>query len=93
MADCTAAPALTPLERDALLNAYAAPDHVLVRRHGYFYAPDKPQGFTKRLVLRLQRNGLAELDDQFCPSRAVLTPAGIRVAETAAKGASRKVAA
>lgn len=90
---------LTPLERDALREAYRSPTRSLVR-FGRQYAAQhqrestsgqrKLRMFTNRVVNRLDRNGLVDLDPPQFPERATLNAHGVAVAEQlATEDASR----
>ena len=85
----TAAPC-TDLEARALLAALDSPGHTLRRFNGDFIATPPRQrtsgtiatrNFTKRVVLRLHRDGLLRMDDIHCPAAATLTPEGHALAE------------
>jgi hypothetical protein len=81
---------LTPLERDALREAYRSPTRTLVR-FGKFYAAQhqrestsgqrKLRMFTGRLVNRLDRGGLVDFDPPQFPERVVLNAHGVAMAE------------
>lgn len=78
---------LTPLQRDALREALRSPTHTLVRGSGGFTAAGHrgksgtARIFTLRLVRMLDRDYLADLDDNQFPSRATLTKVGVEVAQ------------
>ena len=81
---------VTHLERSALLAAFEAPGHSLPRiGNGFVAMPARRaqsgaatgHSVTKRIALRLQRLDLVQFDDEFCPSRLTLTPAGCALAQ------------
>ena len=90
------------LQQDALLAMLHATTGMLVRR-GRTYAPAGPfhatsgehpvQEFTKRLVLKLDREGYVHLDDDLFPERVTLNAHGKQVAERLDAAANAKVAA
>lgn len=92
---------LTPLERDALREAYRSPTRTLVR-FGKFYAAQhqrKPtsgqrevQMFTGRLVNMLDRDGLVDLDPPQFPERVTLNAHGLAMAEQLATEEVRRSA-
>ncbi len=89
---------LPPLQRDAVLAMHHSPTGELVRR-GPMYAPagthaatsgkHAVQVFTKRLVLKLEREGLVHLDDDEFPEHVTLNAYGRQIAERIAAKAVR----
>lgn len=79
---------LSQLQRDALREAIQSPTHSLVRTGNGFIAPHKrgdnaaniPK-FTRRLINKLDRDGLVHIDDRDCPSEVTLNAHGIALAE------------
>lgn len=81
---------LTPLKRDALLQAYGSPTRSLVRACGGYMAQGGPlhcsgvkhiRLFTRRLLNMLEYDGLVAFDKPQWPNTATLTPTGIALAE------------
>ena len=84
---------LTPLERDALLEAARSPTHTLVRcgsvyqahyaHHAHHNTSGKRQirVFTGRLVNMLERDGLVHFDPPQFPERVTLNAHGLVLAE------------
>lgn len=73
---------LSPVERNALLTAYAAPEHTLRRTRQGFESPRAPgKAFTRRAINWLDRRALLTFDDPDVPRSVQLTPAGVRQAE------------
>lgn len=81
---------LTPLERDALREAYRSPTHTLVRLGRHYVAQhpresksgvQKMRMFTGRVMNRLDRGALVDFDPPNFPERVVLSKHGMAVAE------------
>lgn len=78
---------LSQLQRDALREAIQSPTHSLVRTGDGFIAPHKrataatAPKFTRRLINKLDRDGLVHIDDRDCPSEVTLNAHGIALAE------------
>ncbi len=81
---------LTPLERDALLEALQSPTHSLQRTSAGYVVPSRrtrsgetasARIFTSRVMNRLDRRALVDLDPPMCPARAVLTRRGVAAAQ------------
>ena len=74
---------LSPVERDALLTAFAAPEHTLQRTRDGFVASNAPsRRFTRRCINWLDNRALVTFDDPELPRLVRLTAAGVRQAET-----------
>lgn len=81
---------LTPLERDALLEALQTPTRSLQRTCAGYVAlkprtrsTDAPSSrvFTSRVMKRLDRRALVDFDPPQCPERATLTRRGLAAAQ------------
>ncbi|HVI60097.1 MAG TPA: hypothetical protein VM619_14660 [Luteimonas sp.] len=79
-----------PLQRAALLAALQSPNHTLRRmRNGYIALADdvRTSGeatvviVTRRMALRLKREGLVDFDDSKYPERVMLNARGVALAE------------
>jgi len=80
---------VTSLERSALIAALQSPNHTLRHYRGVFIGvpnvatsgPAECHAVTKRMALRLEREGLVELDDLDSPSSLSLNDRGRQLAE------------
>lgn len=81
---------LTPLERDALREAWRSPTHSLVRMGKHYVAQHQRESksgmqklrlFTGRVMNRLDRQALVDFDPPQFPVRVVLSKHGLAVAE------------
>jgi hypothetical protein len=78
---------VTPLQREALREALAAPTHSLVRTPDGFMAAHRRANaesapkFTRRLINNLDHDGLVHVDDPDCPSEVTLNTHGLKLAE------------
>lgn len=81
---------LTPLERDALLEALQSPTHSLQRTCAGYVALQRratsgqtltSRIFTGRVMNRLDRRALIDLDPPQAPERATLTRRGLATAQ------------
>ncbi len=80
---------VTPQARSALLAALQSPTHTLHRIRGVFIAmpavansgPAQVHAVTKRMALRLEREGLVDLDDHDSPTSLSLNDRGRILAE------------
>lgn len=86
----TAIPHIPPLQREALLAALQSPTHTLRRMRGGYVALGadvRTSGqatahlVTRRMALRLEREGLVEFDDPMFPDTVTLNRKGIALAE------------
>ena len=74
---------LSPVERDALLTAFAAPEHTLRRTRDGFVSPTAPtRRFTRRCINWLDNRALVTFDDPQLPRLVRLNDAGVRQAQT-----------
>lgn len=79
-----------PLQREALLAALQSPTHTLRRMRGGYVAlgadvrtsgEATAHTVTRRMALRLEREGLVDFDDPFFPDRITLNARGVALAE------------
>lgn len=70
---------LTPKPREALLAAFHAPAHTLIRCAGGFRNPEDPRAapVTRRTANELSNAMLAEFNDRDVPSALTLTARGV----------------
>lgn len=92
---------LTPLERDALREAYRSPTHSLVRVGRHYIAQHQRESksgvqkvrlFTLRVMNRLDVRALVDFEPQQFPQRVVLSKRGVAVAEQLATEGTAKAA-
>lgn len=81
---------LTPLELDALREAYRSPTHTLVRMGRHYVAQHQRESrsgvqkmrlFTGRVMNRLDRRALVDFDPPQFPERVILSKQGLAFAE------------
>lgn len=93
---------LTPLERDALREAFRSPTHSLVRMGRHYVAQHQRESksgvqkmrlFTGRVMNRLDRRALVDFDPPQFPERVVLSKHGLAVAEQLATEDAKAVRA
>ena len=86
----TLTPHVPPLQRAALLAALDSFMHTLRRMRGGYVAlgasvrtsgPAVAHTVTRRMALRLEREGLARFDEPDFPTAVTLTPDGVVLAE------------
>jgi|SRR5690606_27812331 len=92
---------IPPLQREALLAALQSPNHTLRRMRGGYVAlgadvrtsgAATAHTVTRRMALRLEREGLVDFDDPFFPDRVTLNARGLALAQqlrTSAKAGAR----
>lgn len=82
-------PYVPPQQREALLAALQSPTHTLRRMRGGYVAlgadvrtsgAATAHAVSRRMALRLEREGLADFDDPACPTVITLNAEGLALA-------------